>query len=400
MPEFKVSDIFGMATEPDLKKQDSDLLISSDNIGVEIELEEVFINDTAQFCRDLEPYWKVERDDSLRGDRAYEFVFSRPMFGQDVVDALTLLCDKLNNLNPKPVKSDRCSVHVHLDMRNRTPKEISKITSLYLLCEEVFFSRVGASRQNNIYCERLYNLSSYLHRIRNVYSQDLEGFRAHMGINDKYAALNVSCLSTYGSIEFRHKEGCYDFNELISWINMILALPAAIDDNKKDDHFMTSDYVNYLVHSDSLEEFIKSVFSFNNLNISRDVLDITQRIGAKVCKGMDTITEREEVLHKIDDDSFDKLFEFLKSHRSRQMDVPFLREHVKSLKRGMMYDDKGYPVEGTGGKKRKQEVHDHGLPGVAEVAEIRRRVFEIQRDIENRGRAPFGYGLININDQE
>lgn len=262
-----VAGYFGHQQEPELKNSPHVDLVSNSRVGLEIELEGM--TTPPQVLRDtqgLGKWWSVVEDGSLRGGNGTytgEFVFNAPMFGADVVDALVNLENAIVGADTIPKLSRRCSVHVHLDVRDMTLQQVQKMVVLYVLCEEIFFSVAGEHRKSNFYSYPLTKLQGYMGRIRHLFMHGgLEHFTSTLSGNDKYSALNLWCMRTFGSIEFRHHEGEYRAEPLKRWVNLILALKSAVMsvDAGQLKGFLSLEHVNSLVNTGSLPDFIFEVF--------------------------------------------------------------------------------------------------------------------------------------------
>lgn len=107
---------------------------------------------------------------------------------------LNRICSLL--VNHKVNKS--CGLHVHLDMRGKTLKEVTKIARhynkwLYALREFLPQSR----RDNNAYCK--WGVSS----------------------RDRYHAVNMCSFERHRTLEIRVHSGTTDFTKIISWIRLL-----------------------------------------------------------------------------------------------------------------------------------------------------------------------------------
>lgn len=126
-----------------------------------------------------------------------------------------------------PHISSRCSIHVHLNARDFTQRELFNFLLLYLIFERSFF-RFSGGRLNNIFCTPLYswpeNLSLQLNKLLR------EGSVRYMSWF-KYYALNLCPIwgqgdesSRIGTVEFRHMAGTTNVEHIIEWINLIVSL--------------------------------------------------------------------------------------------------------------------------------------------------------------------------------
>tara|TARA_R100001594_G_scaffold22760_2_gene44180 strand:- start:1933 stop:3162 length:1230 start_codon:yes stop_codon:yes gene_type:complete len=171
-------------------------------------------------------YWNVKSDGSLRNG-GVEFV-TKKLFGKDLSIALDELNEYLNDegesLDDTP--SDRCSVHIHLDVTDLDKNEYARLLIDYAIFERVLFNYCGADRGDNIYCLPFAKSDDFkrtLSHILTSVSADLD-FRKYVNSFPKYSALNLRATSTYGSLEFRLHGGTYDMMRVKEWINIIMCL--------------------------------------------------------------------------------------------------------------------------------------------------------------------------------
>tara|TARA_R100001082_G_scaffold106367_1_gene79187 strand:- start:2314 stop:3543 length:1230 start_codon:yes stop_codon:yes gene_type:complete len=170
-------------------------------------------------------YWNVKSDGSLR-EGGVEFV-TKKLFGKDLSLALAELGDYLDaNTIPNSIPSDRCSVHIHLDVTDLDKNEYARLLIDYAIFENVLFNYCGADRKNNIYCLPFAKSDDFRRTLSNILtsvSKDLD-FRKYVNAFPKYSALNLRATSTYGSLEFRLHGGTYDMMRVKQWINIIMCL--------------------------------------------------------------------------------------------------------------------------------------------------------------------------------
>lgn len=176
-------------------------------VGIEVEAEQ------ALPMKDF--FWVVEKDNSLRGDGAYEFKtrYGRRTLG--AIQSLKLLCDfaKKNEFS----FSERTSIHVHIDVRRFRTQNIRNLLQLYLLFEDALFKYAGEWRAENIFCVPV----SKLEVLSFAKFQDIVEYIHNW---NKYSALNLAAIPVFGSVEFRHMEGNCDFERISAWIVMLQCL--------------------------------------------------------------------------------------------------------------------------------------------------------------------------------
>ncbi|UOF79324.1 putative amidoligase enzyme [Caudoviricetes sp.] len=239
------------------------IMSSNSLIGVEIELEQVeyYQNDISYPY--IFEYWKTAEDGSLR--LGTEFILKRPLCSLDLIKSLDVFKSFIKMYkkgNSFARVTDRCSVHIHYDVRNKEFNDIVNVILVYILLEKVIFKFVDPLRFKNNYCRPLcestfINIASEL-----VNSDSLRTLLRIVNINcDKYSAMNLLPISTMGSIEFRHHHGTKDINDIIKWICVVMEVMEAPD-------------INYLLSLSNIDIFEK-VFkvSKNQTLISDYVLD-------------------------------------------------------------------------------------------------------------------------------
>lgn len=197
------------------QKPEYSIVSPSALVGIEVEVENMphFVH--------TEYYWNCKQDGSLRNN-GLEFT-SIPLRGYQVPYALEYLKKQMYE-NNKPDFSNRCSVHVHLNVRDMTWDQIKCLVILYALFERHFFYIAGTRREESIFCVPLYKteqLTGILHLENNLYKWQ------------KYNALNLGTLvgtndmPKYGTVEFRHLYGTDNIDIIVNWINNIMCLREA-----------------------------------------------------------------------------------------------------------------------------------------------------------------------------
>jgi len=215
----------------------SDGVLVDDNIfvGIEIELEEVLINKPIDNFISPE-YWRVEDEGSIR--EGAELVFSRPLQGSQIVSAISnfenFLVDFNFHANRFPVISDRCSLHVHVDVSDMELQQIHTMTILYGIYEKVFFQLLNPSRYNLNYCIPIVssNFGTVFNKITKSPNSD---YLVNIDIMcDKYSNLNYKSILKFGSLEFRGHPGTLNSSEIIDWVNILLSIKKWSIDNTLD----------------------------------------------------------------------------------------------------------------------------------------------------------------------
>lgn len=213
---------------------------SNTYVGIEVEMEQIYTSIPSGPWQGL---WAVRGDGSLR-ESGVEAV-SVPVQGNWIKIALATLFKVI----PRAHFSYRTSIHIHLDVRKLTTKQLTNIILVYLSVESLLYKFVGKDRHENIYCVPLYTtglVNSLVDLInKSLSKQNFE--------NQRYAGLNLDAIKKFGSIEFRHLHGTHDINKIINWINLIfriyqyaLAHPLDVLIKKISDLNTNSLYIAYL----------------------------------------------------------------------------------------------------------------------------------------------------------
>jgi len=210
--------------------------------GIEIEVENI----EDGFGVPVE-VWASKQDNSLR-NRGVEFI-SLPVAGNDLVQSLELF---FRYLPPTAIFSQRTSIHVHVNALDLDVAAIKRFVLLYLLFEKMLYRFVGKDRDRNIFCVPIqdsYRVSKMLNDLET--SLSIGGRVEHE--QNRYAGLNLACLHTFGTFEFRQLGGTRDITKILSWINMLLSFKKwAIEYdsntliNEVHDLNTTSDYHSFL----------------------------------------------------------------------------------------------------------------------------------------------------------
>tara|TARA_R110000851_G_scaffold274304_1_gene426922 strand:+ start:78 stop:821 length:744 start_codon:yes stop_codon:yes gene_type:complete len=179
-------------------------------VGVEIECEGV--EDVKEH-----PLWKFEREEMLRGGA--EYVLRSPLKGASLKRAVI----EMTKLLDVEKFTQRCSTHIHIDVRDMNRVQRMNFITLYIMFERVLLSLVEENRVGNLFCLPAFDSNSleevlYDVAIKNLELKDLslEGW--------KYSAINLASIGRLGSLEFRALHGTKDPKEIMNWIDLHLCM--------------------------------------------------------------------------------------------------------------------------------------------------------------------------------
>ena len=189
------------------------------SVGIEVELEGIAVTTATRhpFKR-----WAVVEDGSLKG--GCELV-SDPVWGSAIDDALEELRDFL--LIHHPYISDRCSIHVHINILDLSTEELASFLSLCVVYEKSLCN-MYPERSGNTFCIPVYKsrvLQRAFGRLRRDLDRGAISSRGYVGW--KYSGININSIYTKGTIEFRQSSGISTVGKLSTWINILLQLKVA-----------------------------------------------------------------------------------------------------------------------------------------------------------------------------
>jgi hypothetical protein len=198
-------------------------------VGVELEIENIEYMGHNYVYPNIFTLWKAVHDGSLR--QGTEFIFDGPLKGINITDALDVMQEflgKYKRNGSPPVISDRCSVHVHLDVTDLNKDELNNLIQVYYLVERILFQHINPLRIKNNYCRALTD-SSFKYTLKHLLNNSDAYNLIYIikGECDKYSALNVLPVSSFGSVEFRHHHGTLDMTKVLEWINIVMAIKLA-----------------------------------------------------------------------------------------------------------------------------------------------------------------------------
>lgn len=188
-------------------------------IGIEIECEGKSLPDN------IMSYWTTHNDGSLRpppGYQGIEYVFKKPLGRKHSFLALDYLEKKFAESKSKFIDSPRTSVHVHLNYFDKTYLQAFNMIVLYYIFEEILVEYSGSHRIGNLFCLRGKDAEGVPFALAQAMRH--EDVMSLAGDSIRYAALNISALFKYGSLEFRSFRGTTSAKEISKWVHILLAL--------------------------------------------------------------------------------------------------------------------------------------------------------------------------------
>lgn len=182
-------------------------------VGVEIELEHCLLKTVPRS-------FSVENDGSLK-EKGKEFI-TIPIKVKYLEIELIKLFEGLMEYK----STQRCSTHVHINVRDLTLQQLELFITLYIIFEKSLY-RYSGNRYTSNFCVPLSHALDYAVDFisclkRGYIKEDWK----------KYFAFNLSPIfggesGKLGTIEFRHLKGTDDVPYIVNWINLITSLKIA-----------------------------------------------------------------------------------------------------------------------------------------------------------------------------
>lgn len=186
-------------------------------IGIEVEVEGTNLPQ-------INSSWRKVHDGSLRGESA-EYVLKTPAKREAVPKLLAALETALTADGVGVIDSNRTGVHIHLNFLRNTQEEVFKFITLYAIYEDLLVQFCGDDRVGNHFCLRMRDARELLKDLsRAAEVGDLFQIATD---DNRYAALNIKALRTYGSLESRSMRGTVSADLLQTWINLLLRVKDA-----------------------------------------------------------------------------------------------------------------------------------------------------------------------------
>jgi hypothetical protein len=150
-----------------------------------------------------------------------EFI-SKPLFGKDIFTALDNLEAALAG---RFSVSERCGLHIHLDVTGLSVRELINLTVIVVLLEDSLFRYVSPERRENIYCLPLHVTEDIVLWYNNIkYEDNTDVLHNAISSTNKYSAFNILPILKQGSVEFRHHHGTASKEDIINWIGIIQSM--------------------------------------------------------------------------------------------------------------------------------------------------------------------------------
>jgi len=236
-------------------KGDTEMEFSNRKYGVEIEFAESFTKANelvlslnavginiqyAGYTHSTSSNWKMVSD----GSCGYELV-SPILSGEAGLQEIEKICQVMNAMDIKVNKS--CGLHIHVDARDLTKTQISKVFLQYAKYEKVFDALQPKSRResNNSFCRSIREIAI---DYRLGFSKDV--FATYNNrINTRYVKVNLEAYVRHSTIEFRQGAGTTNAEKITNQIVLLIgfvekAIKSSVKDISNEQSF--ADFVVWL----------------------------------------------------------------------------------------------------------------------------------------------------------
>lgn len=194
-------------------------------LGIEIELENC-LPDYYPKTEAFTQLWEAVSDGSLRGNYGTELRFRSGYHRPNQAKAIKAI--KLMLENKDVYKTRRCSTHVHVNLKGLSRQNIVTFMALTLLCEPVLYKMVDPIRENSVFCRPSWDTGAQVYRVFSTILADYSYPINHMcKTMNKYAGVNFRSYVDHGTLEFRMAPAPRSCQDVLTWINVIVAIYAA-----------------------------------------------------------------------------------------------------------------------------------------------------------------------------
>ena len=189
--------------------------IKGHKVGLELELEGLGDKAFEIFGNGEVPNFSAKTDGSLQGGA--ELVSVLPMSFDMALDSVDCVFDTMRKHRLRPRVSHRTSTHVHLNMQDKTMRQVYTFAACFGMLENLLTAWCGEDRDGNLFCLRTCDAKAVVFEHRRV----LRGGVPNYNDSHRSMALNFAALPRFGTLELRCMGGAEDATSVKKWL-MIL----------------------------------------------------------------------------------------------------------------------------------------------------------------------------------
>ena len=193
-------------------------------IGVEIEVEYPKSKDSYNLIQrnKVIPGWKMDFDGSLDNGAEYKALNKNKLYYDEesltqIREIIALVKVHKGNIRPS------CGLHIHIDMKDFTDKEIINIVKAFYkkqknIVKQFKVLKKRLDEQNYLPKETLKLTPKIVNEIRKdkAHKYDNEYY------TNRYYLLNITSLNEFNTLEFRHMNGSIQYKRIKSYIKWCL----------------------------------------------------------------------------------------------------------------------------------------------------------------------------------
>lgn len=203
-------------------------LVSTDALGVELELEGFNARAIEEAQRHLHPLWTTTQDGSLRNG-GVELITNGGLGGESLHQAFERVHALLERINYDA--SWRCSTHMHINMRDFTVNQVVRFMLVYAACEPVLFAHCGKFRYSSNFCVPIADSLPFHKKLISRLYDNVVATRGAANSTVKYTAMNFQPLfgdgrsrPALGTVEFRGGRPMTTTAEFVLQANLLLSI--------------------------------------------------------------------------------------------------------------------------------------------------------------------------------
>jgi hypothetical protein len=172
--------------------------------------------------------WQQVKDGSLRN--GFELIMRGPVPYKKLFEVIEqpaqMLAAKETGLDDTTLFdaikwSNRCSVHVHMNVQTFTPRQLLLFSTLWYVFEPIIVEKFAPERVGNLFCLRAVDAPVFVDHVIESFKPEtikyIDGNRRYMGLN--WASIGKFC-----SLEFRYLRGSIDAAYIVEFISYVEAL--------------------------------------------------------------------------------------------------------------------------------------------------------------------------------
>jgi hypothetical protein len=144
--------------------------------------------------------WDTVTEGSIRG-LGFEAILREPVPKDTLLQGLAQLIPVLSGVKD----TFRAAVHFHCNAQYWSRERLARFAIAYYLLEPAIYEWAGQGRDESIFCVPWSQGCAHVHDLLEAYhARSPKRWRNALNGAPKYAGVNLSSLSKFGSVEFRH----------------------------------------------------------------------------------------------------------------------------------------------------------------------------------------------------